>query len=160
MWYAVCVESACLEDRELVPHTTQSSTIQVLVDYSRTQGAPKPFFFFFLFFGLFRAAPMVCGSSRPGVESEPQPATAAAAAAQDLSLICDLHHSSRQCQILNPLSEARDWILVFMDTSHIHFRCATMGTPLLDDFQGVFQSFTIFSSARLFPLIQLTLIWV
>ena len=27
---------------------------------------------------------------------------------QDLSRICILHHSSRQCQILDPLSEARD----------------------------------------------------
>ena len=26
----------------------------------------------------------------------------------DLSLVCDLHHSSQQYQILNPLSEARD----------------------------------------------------
>ena len=26
----------------------------------------------------------------------------------DLSCVCDLHHSSRQHQILNPLSEARD----------------------------------------------------
>ena len=31
-----------------------------------------------------------------------------ATATQDLSSICDLPHSSRQCQILNPLSEARD----------------------------------------------------
>ena len=27
----------------------------------------------------------------------------------DLSRICDLHHSSRQCWILNPLSKVRDW---------------------------------------------------
>ena len=30
-----------------------------------------------------------------------------ATAMQDPSHICDLHHSSRQCWILNPLSEAR-----------------------------------------------------
>ena len=40
-----------------------------------------------------------------------------ATATQDQSLICDPHHSSRQRQILNPLSEARleptsSWILV------------------------------------------------
>ena len=29
-------------------------------------------------------------------------------AMQDLSCICDLHHSSQECQILNPLSKARD----------------------------------------------------
>ena len=41
---------------------------------------------------------------------------------QDLSNICDLYHGSWQCQILNPLSEARDqtlssWILVGLVTT-------------------------------------------
>ena len=31
-----------------------------------------------------------------------------ATAVLDLSCICDLHRSARQCQILNPLREARD----------------------------------------------------
>ena len=31
-----------------------------------------------------------------------------ATATWDLSLVCDLHHSSQQHWILNPLSEARD----------------------------------------------------
>ena len=35
----------------------------------------------------------------------------------DPSLVCDLHHSSRQCWILNPLSEARDWTCIFTDSS-------------------------------------------
>ena len=43
-----------------------------------------------------------------GVKSELQlPAYITATATWDLSLICDLHHSSQQCQILNPLREAR-----------------------------------------------------
>ena len=50
-------------------------------------------------------------------------------AIQDPSRFCDLHHSSWQCQILNPLSEARDWTGVLMDPSQIHFCWATMGTP-------------------------------
>ena len=33
---------------------------------------------------------------------------ATATAMQDLSYVCDLHHSSRQRRILNPLMEARD----------------------------------------------------
>ena len=67
-----------------------------------------------------------------GVKLELQPsADAAAMAAQDLSCICDLHHSSRQCQILNPLSEARDRTCILMDTSQVHCRCATAGPPLL-----------------------------
>ena len=31
-----------------------------------------------------------------------------ATATLDLSHVCDLHHSSWQCRILNPLSETRD----------------------------------------------------
>ena len=40
-------------------------------------------------------------------------------ATQDPSRICDLHCSSWQCQILNPLSEARDRTCVLMDASQI-----------------------------------------
>ena len=47
----------------------------------------------------------------------------------DLSHICDLHHSSRQRQILNPLSEARDRTRNLMAPSQIHFRCSMVGTP-------------------------------
>ena len=47
--------------------------------------------------------------SRLGVKLELQlPAYTTATATWDLSFICDLHHSSQQGQILNPLSEARD----------------------------------------------------
>ena len=46
---------------------------------------------------------------RLGVELELQPLTyARATATWDPSRVCDLHHRSRQHQILNPLSEARD----------------------------------------------------
>ena len=47
----------------------------------------------------------------------------------------DLHHSSQQCRILNPLSRARDWTHVLMDASQIVFRWATMGIPYLSDFK-------------------------
>ena len=58
---------------------------------------------------------------RLGVESELQLlAYTTATAIPDPSWICDLHHSSRQCWILNPLSEARDWTLVLMDDSQVH----------------------------------------
>jgi len=40
-----------------------------------------------------------------------------AEAAPDPSLICDLHHSSQQCQILNPMIEARDQTHILMDTN-------------------------------------------
>ena len=57
---------------------------------------------------------------RPGIESVLQLlAYATATATQDLSHICNLHHSSEQRQILNPLSEARDRLYVLMNTSQI-----------------------------------------
>ena len=72
---------------------------------------------------------------RLGVKSELQlPAYTTATAMRDPSLICDLHHSSLQHQIFNPLGEARDRIHILMDISQVYFRCATMGTPLKTDF--------------------------
>ena len=59
---------------------------------------------------------------RLGVELELQlPAFATATAVQDLSHICNLYHSSWQYQILNPLSKARDRILILMDTSQVRY---------------------------------------
>ena len=55
-----------------------------------------------------------------GAESELQlPAYTTATATQDPSHSCDLHHSSRQYLILNPLSEARDRTHIFMDASRV-----------------------------------------
>ena len=52
------------------------------------------------------------------VESELQLlAYTTARAMPDLSCVCDLHHSSWQYQILNPLSKARDQTGVLMDAS-------------------------------------------
>ena len=46
---------------------------------------------------------------RLGIESELQlPAYATTTATWDLSHVCNLHHSSEQCQVLNPLRKARD----------------------------------------------------
>ena len=65
------------------------------------------------------------------VESELQmPAYTIATAMPDPSHICDPSHcSSWQCWILNPLSEARDQDLIFMDTSWVCYCQATMGNP-------------------------------
>ena len=49
-------------------------------------------------------------------------------------LVCDLHHSSQQHQILNPLSKARDQTCNLIVPSRICFHCATMGTPRLPKF--------------------------
>ena len=45
---------------------------------------------------------------RLGVELELQLLVYATATAMWDPSLCNLHHSSQQCQILNPLSEARD----------------------------------------------------
>ena len=64
-----------------------------------------------------------------GVESELQLlAYTTATAMQDLSYICDLHHSSQQRQICYPLSKARDRTLNLMVPSWIRFYCTTRGT--------------------------------
>ena len=65
-----------------------------------------------------------------GGESELQlPAYATATAMQDPNHVCDLHHSSLQCQILNPQGEARDGTHNLMVPSRIHFHCSTTGGP-------------------------------
>ena len=69
------------------------------------------------------AAPLVDGDSQARVESDLKlVAYATATATPDLSHVCDLHHSSWQCRILNPLSEARDRTQVLMDPSPVNYR--------------------------------------
>ena len=75
-------------------------------------------FFFFVFLGLY---PWHTEVPRLEVESELQlPAYTIATATRDLSHVCDLHHNSWPCQIINPLSNARDRTLVHMAASQIH----------------------------------------
>ena len=76
---------------------------------------------------------------RLGVELQLQlPAFPTATAAQDLSHVCNIHHSSQQRRILNPLSEARDGTRNLIHTSWVRFHCATAGilrrTCVLRDF--------------------------
>ena len=80
------------------------------------------FFFFFFNFFLVLLGPHLQHMEVPrlGVNSEPQlPAYTTATATPDLSHVCNPHHSSRQCPILNPLSEAKDRTRVLMDTSRV-----------------------------------------
>ena len=82
---------------------------------------------FFCFFGLHLLYMEVF---RLEVKSELQPpAYTTATATQDPSHVCDLHHSSGQCWILNPLGEARDQSRVLMGISGIPFRLAIARTP-------------------------------
>ena len=71
---------------------------------------------------------------RLGVKSELELlACTTATATQDLSHVWDLHHSSWQCWIPDPL--ARDQICVLMHASQICFCCTTTGTPTLTYFK-------------------------
>ena len=81
---------------------------------------------FFFFLGLHLLHMEV---PRLGVKSELQ-LPAHTIATQDLSYVCNLYHSSRQCQILSPLSEIRDRTHNLMVPSRICFCCAMMGTPV------------------------------
>ena len=51
----------------------------------------------------------------PAYTPQPQPRQIRAATATYI------HHSSRQHQILNPLSQARDRTCILMDTSRVHY---------------------------------------
>ena len=78
------------------------------------------FFFFFPIFGLFRAALLAYGGS----QARDQIRAAAAGLHPSHSNtrsepLCDLHLSSSQCQILNPLGEARDQPQILMDPRQV-----------------------------------------
>ena len=83
-------------------------------------------FFFFWVGGLFRATSGAYGSS----QNRGQIGVTAA----------DLHHSSQQCWIFNPLNGVWDQTCFLMDTSWFHYCWATTGTL----------SFTFFSKSKIF----------
>ena len=101
-----------LESHSLVYSASQRNVVSQIGAFS--------FLFFSFFFCLFAiswAAPVAHGGSqaRGGIR-----AVARATAMQDPSPIYDLHHSSRQLRILNPLSEARDRTCNLIVPSGIH----------------------------------------
>ena len=87
---------------------------------------------------------------RLGVKSELQlPGYTTATAMQDLGHICDLHHSSWQRRLLNPLSEARDRTHNLLVPSWIRVHCATMELLML--FQMVAYICEIMSKRIIIP---------
>ena len=70
-----------------------------------------------LHFKKFFGHPVAYGAPRPGIRSEPQSGT-------KLWL--------QQCQILNPLSQARDWTHIPMLPRHCQAHCAMAGAPRLN----------------------------
>ena len=86
-----------------------------------------------LFFCLFRASPIAYGSfqarSQIGAVASCLPIYHSHSNARS-DRLCDLHHSSRQHQILNSLSEARDQTCVLMNTSQVLFPLSHNGNSL------------------------------
>ena len=87
-------------------------------------------FYFYFFLSFIFSGPHLWHMEIPrlGVQLELQlPAYTTATATPDPSHVCNLHHSSRQLWLLNPLGEARDWTCNLTTPRRIHFRCAMMG---------------------------------
>ena len=92
--------------------------------------------FFSFFFGFLGPHLRHMEVARLEVKLELQlPTTATATATWDPICICNLHHTSWQRWIPNPLSKARDWTCILMNTSQICFHWATIGPPPLIYFQ-------------------------
>ena len=105
-------------------HQKQSLALSILSTFLHSTA-------FFLFLFLFFLGPHLWHMevARLGVKSELQ-LPAYLTATWDPSHICDLHQGSGQCQILNPLSEARDQFCILMDTSWVPYpRLSHTGTP-------------------------------
>ena len=84
------------------------------------------FFSFFLFRATLAAYRIFQAGSRLGAGAAGLPI---ARAMTDPSWICNIHHSSQHLGIPNTLSKAKDQTRFLMDTSHVHYCWATMGTP-------------------------------
>ena len=68
------------------------------------------------------AAPAAHGSSQArGRIRAVAEAYTAATATLDSSPVCNLHHSSRQCQNLNTLSKTGKRTHILIDTSQVHY---------------------------------------
>ena len=106
------------------------------LDYSETTEyflnlqSLSPWFFFFFFFFNFKAAPVAHGSSQARGQIGAAPGSLSTATAmRDPSHVCNLYHSSQQCQVLNTLSEDRDRTGILMHTSWVPYHWTTSGTP-------------------------------
>ena len=110
------------------------------------------FIYLFIVFCLFRAAPVAYGGSQ-----------AMCVIRAIAACLCHSHstarskphlqpyHSSWQCWILIPLSEARDWTHNLMVPSRICFHCVMMGTPQLAFLK---MNFPIFLGSSLYFLVS------
>ena len=84
-------------------------------------------FFPFFFFLVFRALPKAYGSSQARGRIGAVPASLHHSLSNARSKPC-LWPTPQLTAILDPLSEARDWNHILMDTSQDHYHWATTGT--------------------------------
>ena len=97
--------------------------------YHFMHASPKYLLHFIFIFGFLELHTWHMEFPRLGVKLELQ-LLAYNTATSDLRHVCDLHRSSWQCWILNPLlSEAKDRTHVLMDTDQVYYCWATTGTP-------------------------------
>ena len=123
-----------LKDLKILQHREKErkmySDIKYGIDFRKGLVLFLSFLTFFFFFLLLGPHLWHMEISRVGAELELQLLTCATATAMwDLSCLCELHHSSQQCWILNPLREARDQTCILMDTGWVCYHWATIGTP-------------------------------
>ena len=77
-------------------------------------------FLFFFFFAFLELQTWHMEVPRLGVKLEQKlPAYTTATVMWNLRHLSDLHHTSQQCWILNPMSEARDQTCILTDTSWV-----------------------------------------
>ena len=92
---------------------------------------------------LFRAAPAAYGNSQ--------------ARGWIKASAANLHHSSWQRQVLNPMREARDWTCDLMDTNWVHYHWATIRTPA--DYIELFSYFLVLRVLYILEIRPLSDIW-
>ena len=134
------LELPCTNEPQLLPVVTSLRTYLLLAAFPSRPPCPTPLYLlpppllcflhlFFLNFILKNFFSVFLGPHRRhmevlrrGVKLELQlPAYVTATATQDPSLFCDLHPSSRQHRIPNPLNGARDHTRVLMDASQARY---------------------------------------
>ena len=81
-------------------------------------------FILFIYLFIYLFLPAACGGSQARVQigataAGLQPSLRSCLTMQDLSHVCNPHHSPWQCWVLNPQSEARDWTWILMDPSWV-----------------------------------------
>ena len=98
-----------LKTTTILQYMVEVLLVHLILSYNIKRQVLKGQFSLILFFCFLGLHLQHMDVSRLGVESELQMlAYATASATQDLSSVCDLHQSSRQCQILNPTDRGQE----------------------------------------------------